>query len=179
MGLFLLWWSGLAHGLQRMVAGRGSLWVQRLFTISKRKCHGLPCRDNGFQQGVSKLTNYKIVDHRKCWQTPTVLTCVSYACAHARVCPKNTCCALFAQYLHRQSHQTYEKTSLIIYQFSSYPHLINTAIFISSCSLLFRCCSYMGSYVQFAAICCQPNSWERSMFKMTPCWVCQACSEWN
>lgn len=153
---------------------QGGCWGQRLFTISKGKCHGLPCRENCFQQGVSKIANYGIMDHKKCWQTPTVLACVCQcapAHTHTRcitVCVyahKHVLC--LSSYLHRQIHQTYEQTSLIIYQFNSYPYLINTAIFISSCSLLFWCCSYMGSNLQFAAICCQPNSWERSMFKMT------------
>lgn len=138
----------------------GSLQERCLFTISKRKCHGLSCSDNHFQGRklvVSELKTSKTIGRPQ-------LCSVSHAFGRAFtlshtprrcVCThKSMCCASHRIWTDKMR----EKTFLIIYRFSLYPRLISKAIFISSCSLLFGCCSFMDSKLQFTAICCQPNS---------------------
>lgn len=157
--------TALVYHLQEKMSW-ATLWRQQFSTRSEQ---------------MSKLENYrpkkKGLADSNCAVCMRVCVCVPTACMSVCICTKNMCCCSCCICTDRSAR--HEQTSLIIYQFSSYPHLINTAIFISSCSLLFWCRSYMGSNLQFTAICCQSNSWERSMFKMTVCCGCQASSEWN
>lgn len=138
----------------------GSLQGRCLFTNSKRKCHGLPCSDNHFQVHklvVSELKTSKTIVIPQLWSVSHAFGhafTLSHTPCHCVCMHKSMCCASHRIWTNRMR----EKTFLIIYRFSLYPRLISKAIFISSCSLLFGCCSFMDSKLQFAAICCQPNS---------------------
>ncbi len=94
---------------------------------------------------TNKLRNYgpqKVLAGHNCARLCVICLCTCVCMS------KNRCCT--SRYIW-QIHQTYKKISLIIHQFSSYPRLINAAIFISSCSVLFRCCSYMSNLQPYAA----------------------------
>lgn len=99
-GSFLLWWSELGRGLQRILTGligTGSLWVQRLFTISKENVMGFPAEITVFNR---EWTNEQIT---KLWTTkknvgrPQLCSPVCHMPVHmcVCVCPK-TCVVLLA-----------------------------------------------------------------------------------
>lgn len=77
------------------------------------------------------------------------LTCVHLSvcrrqpCMCVSVCmQEDMCLHLYHLLLHRQIHKAFELLSLFI-NLAHIPHLMNTAVFLSSCSLLFPCSGFM------------------------------------